>query len=127
MRQVRILFYLVLFISFFAIFFAESLAYAQTPGDACSPTNFSSPIWVPGASSGGAGQLMVCDGSNWVLALEYGNDGAVIMGEATGASCSASQKGAIRYNSTSDYLEYCDGSSWAEIGSVEKEGPLQLH
>ncbi len=116
----------------FAITVAYALpAYAQSAGDACSPTKFSSPIWV-GAAAGGAGQLLVCDGSNWVLTIEYDNDGNVGIGQATpaaplhvggetiigstGLSCAAGTAGGMRYSS--GCIQYCDGSSWACIATT---------
>ena len=40
--------------------------------------------------------------------------GSVKVGNDT-RSCSASLEGAIRYNTTSDSIEYCDGSGWVNV------------
>lgn len=43
--------------------------------------------------------------------------GAVVIGEADSLTCDASTGGAVRFNSTPDCLEYCDGAgNWACIG-----------
>ena len=130
--RIKVTIFLVLFFILLPICFSVGNAHAQSAGDACTPTKFSSPIWVPGGSPGGAGQLMVCDGSNWVLLFEYDNDGNVgiaqatpaaplhvggeaIIGTTTGLGCSATTEGAIRYNTTENNIEVCDGSAWAQI------------
>ena len=132
MRRTKTITALVLFVSLLPFCFGANTAHAQSAGDACTPTKFTSPIWVPGGSPGGAGQLLVCDGSNWVLLFEYDNDGNVgiaqdtpaaplhvggeaIIGVSTGLACSATTEGAIRYNTTDNNIEVCDGSSWAQI------------
>ncbi len=129
--RIKVTIFLVLFFILLPICFSVGNAHAQSAGDACTPTKFSSPIWVPGGSPGGAGQLMVCDGSNWVLLFEYDNDGNVGIAQDTPAAplhvggaaiigtssliCSAATEGAIRYNTTENNIEVCNGTDWAMV------------
>ncbi len=45
------------------------------------------------------------------------NGGVNIPTSASVTSCSAAVKGSLRYNSTSNQMEYCNGSSWVSLGS----------
>ncbi len=92
-------------------------AYAQSAGDACASAKYTSPIWVS-SGAGGAGRFLVCNGSTWQLALEFDNSGNVggtlVVGESS-ETCGVSTEGGLRYNTTSNSLELCDGSSWDAV------------
>ncbi len=89
-------------------------AYAQSAGEACSPTKLTSPVWVS-TGVGGAGYYLVCDGSSWVELFSTNAGGALTIGRAAGVTCSAATEGAIRYNAVDKNVEVCDGSEWALI------------
>jgi len=112
--------YLALYISLLLIYVGGVPAHAQNAGDACSPTKFTSPIWVA-SGTGGGGSYLVCDGSNWALLYSVDTDGAMMIGQATGASCAAGTEGMIRYNSTAKNIETCDGTLWVGV-SADAEG-----
>lgn len=107
-----------------------SVAQEAAPGDACSTAGLFTRSGGPEVS--GAGYFLVCDGANWQRAIEYDDaanigikqaapkaplhvGGEAIIGVTTGLSCDADREGAVRYNTTSDCLELCNGSSWACI------------
>lgn len=46
-----------------------------------------------------------------------------ILASDTSTTCGSTIKGAIRYNSTSGGLEWCDGSAWSSIGSGGSGSP----
>ena len=52
--------------------------------------------------------------TNPVVALQV--VGTVIVGNG-GEVCQAVTEGAVRYNSTSKTMEYCDGTSWKSVGA----------
>lgn len=106
--------YLALLIGFLTICFSGIDARAQSAGDACSPTKFTSPIWVA-SGTGGGGSYLVCNGSNWVNLYSTNANGAMVLGQATGVSCAPATEGAIRYNTTTNNIELCDGSSWDAV------------
>jgi hypothetical protein len=51
------------------------------------------------------------------------NGGAVIIGEST-SICDGSIEGALRYESVSQNIEYCDGSNWIAWGALTQAGTL---
>jgi hypothetical protein len=96
------------------------------PGDPCSVED--QIMETGGPETSGVRNLLVCDGANWLgitTSLSNGYlgigtespaaplhvDGAAIIGEST-LTCDAAIEGAMRYNDTADYIEYCDGSTW---------------
>lgn len=108
-----------------------SWAQETAPGDACGTTGLFSIAAGPESLSG---YLLYCDGTVWQSILGYdsvGNSGVMfnsagtaqapvhIEGEliigAGSLSCDGLTEGAIRYNSTGQVIDYCDGSSWTAI------------
>ena len=102
----------------------SSLSYAaeSIPGDVCSTENATRVSG--GTETSGVLYYMVCKSGTWTRVIQgdvSGNivaEGGIVVGTSTGLACGASTAGAIRYNSTEDYLEFCDGSSWAPIGAT---------
>jgi len=115
-----------------AVLFLFPVAYAAEPqpGDACPEANRF--MRSGGLETSGKAYFMTCQGGVWVRIAESdtgGNlgvkqatpkaplhvGGEAIIGETTGLACDADREGGIRYNNTSDELEYCDGTAWASI------------
>lgn len=107
---------------------APALAQEAVPGDACSTANILRHSGGPETS--GRGYAMTCQGGVWVRITESdtsGNlgirqatpkaplhvGGEAIIGVSTGLACDANREGGLRYNTTSNCLELCDGASWA--------------
>ena len=116
---------------FIIILFFTLPAYAQesVPGDVCTTANMTS--LAGGIETSGVGYYMVCDGSNWVRVFESDTDGNLGIGQASPAAplhvggaviigtstqtCAAGTEGAIRYNTTDNNIEVCDGTDWGQI------------
>ena len=107
-----------------------SMAQEAVPGDACSTANLTRLSGGPETS--GKGYIMTCQGGVWVRITESdasGNlgirkaspktpldvGGEIKVGTTTGLACDADREGGIRYNTTTNNLELCDGSSWAAV------------
>ena len=99
-----------------------SYAAESIPGDVCSTENATRV--AGGVETSGVLYYMVCKSGTWTRVIQgdaSGNivaEGEIVVGTSTGLACGASTAGAIRYNSTEDYLEFCGGSSWAPIGAT---------
>ena len=107
-----------------------SVAQEAAPGDACSTAGRF--VRSGGPEVAGAGYFLVCDGANWQRAIEYDDaanigikqadpkaplhvGGEAIIGITTGLACDSDREGGVRYNTTTNALELCDGSSWSAI------------
>jgi len=118
---------------FFCTLFFTIPAFAQdaVPGDACSTVN--SYRSSGGVENSGVVYTMTCQGGVWVRIFESdtsGNlgirqatpaaplhvGGEILIGTTTGLACSSTTEGAIRYNTTDNNIEICNGTAWAEIG-----------
>ncbi len=115
-----------LFLNFFvmALFFAMPAHAIQAadpaPGDACTAAGYTSPVWSS-TGVGGVGYFLVCNGSTWQRAIQFessgGIGGGLVIGESSD-TCDATTEGGIRYNTTGNYLEFCNGSAWTPIAST---------
>lgn len=100
------------------------------PGNACTTANAYSTSGGP--ENSGKVFTMTCQGGVWVRITESdtaGNlgvkqaapkaplhvGGEAILGTSTGLACDAAREGGLRYNTTSDCVELCNGTSWACI------------
>lgn len=101
-------------------------ALAENVGDPCTGTNRAYSV------SGETTSLLICNGSTLeLLEKDLANpirkgigttspaatlhvNGEAILGN-TGLACSGTTEGAMRYNGTTQELEYCDGSSWTSL------------
>ena len=105
-------------------------AQEAQPGDACPTVNHTG--WAGGPETSGKGYYMTCQGGVWVRMIESDTSGNIgvkqaapkaplhvggeaILGVSTGLACDANREGGLRYNTTSDCLELCNGTSWACI------------
>lgn len=101
-------------------------AFAQNVGDPCTGTDRQYTISGPGSSA------LVCNGSTLeLLGKDLSNPVRKGIGTATpeatldiagevkfgntSLACSGTTEGAMRYNSTSKELEYCNGTAWASL------------
>ncbi len=100
-------------------------AESPSPGDACSTAGLQIHTGGPEDPDG---NFLVCNGTVWKDFLDYKTTGYVgilqanpqapldVNGEArignTSLACSGTTEGALRYNSSSSKIEYCDGASW---------------
>jgi hypothetical protein len=94
-------------------------AAAPVPGDSCT---------IDGAlrftaTSSTPGYLLACNGTSWASLLSYNVAGGNIGISTNGATCTTSIKGSFRYNTTSNYMEYCNGSAWRPFDSAGCAGP----
>ena len=73
----------------------------------------------------GSERMEYCNGNRWVTmklpsSLTGSSSGIEISGSmkvgTVSSPCTASSRGTIRYNDTTNALEYCDASSWAAFG-----------
>lgn len=131
-NRIRTSFKLAAIASLLLIAFPNPKAHAAAaPGDACTTTN--AIARDGGVDTSGTNYIMRCNGSTWERIIEMdsaGNmgvgqaapsaklhiDGEIILGN-TSLGCSAATEGAVRYNTTLDLLELCDGSDWSVITS----------
>ena len=94
-------------------------ANIPAPGDGCSvdgAIRFTATASTPG-------YLLACNGSSWAALLSYNESGGNIGISNSGATCAAGIKGAFRYNTTTNYMEYCNGSLWRPFDSAGCTGP----
>ncbi len=90
---------------------------AADPGDACTSTQADS--WQVSDTDS---YKIYCDGTQWRLYRQVDTSGAttsrikqtVTFGPDS-ASCDSDVEGTVRYNSTSNCLEYCDGTDWTSM------------
>lgn len=75
-----------------------------TPGAACTQE---------GANANSNG-FLTCTGGVWVA-------GEAVIGN-TSLSCSSATAGALRWSSSNQYLEFCNGTAWNSIGTVYVAG-----
>ena len=71
--------------------------------------------------SSGTGVRTICDGANWLTyeQVQYGSGGARLalnIGEDP-AACALAKVGRLRYTSSSDLWQYCDGANWLDLAS----------
>ncbi|WP_435642034.1 RCC1 domain-containing protein [Micavibrio aeruginosavorus] len=106
MKNLRATFLLICFVLLF--FSTPALAAETAPGDACTTTGV---IQRTGGPEQMPARTLVCDGATWKLLAEETTSGQTLLqiGNDTG-SCTAEKTGRMRYNSSSDLWEYCDGS-----------------
>jgi len=108
-------------------------AFAQNVGDPCTGTDRQYTVSGPGSSA------LVCNGSTLeLLGKDLSNPVRKGIGTATPAAtldvageakigntnlaCSATTEGAMRYNSTSKEMEYCNGTAWASLSPAAGGG-----
>lgn len=107
----------------FTAFWLSVPALAENVGDPCTGTNRAYSV------SGETTSLLICNGSTLeLLEKDLANpvrkgigtaspaatlhvNGEAIIGN-TSLACSGTTEGALRYNSSSSKIEYCDGASW---------------
>jgi hypothetical protein len=110
------------------LFSTPAMTAEPAPGDACSTNGLRI---MTGGPEDTSGDFLVCNGTVWKNFIDYdtaGNvgvrqtvpkaplhvGGEVILGD-TGLACDADREGGIRYNTTLNTIEICDGSSWAKM------------
>jgi hypothetical protein len=121
-----------IFFAVFLLFFAISAQAAEpAPGDACSTNGLRV---MTGGPEDASGDFLVCNGTVWKNFIDYDTSGNVgvkqaapkaplhvggemIIGTTTGLACDADREGGIRYNTTLNIMEICDGVSWARIAA----------
>ena len=113
-------------------------AFAQNVGDPCTGTDRQYTVSGPGSSA------LVCNGSTLeLLGKDLSNPVRKGIGTATPAAtldvageakigntnltCSATTEGAMRYNSTSKEMEYCNGTAWASLSPAAGGGGLKVY
>lgn len=103
-------------------------AESPSPGDACSTAGLQIHTGGPEDPDG---NFLVCNGTVWKDFLNYKTTGYVgilqvnpqapldVNGEAkignTSLACSGTTEGAIRWNTTDNVHEYCNGTVWAKM------------
>lgn len=89
------------------------VAHATAPaqGGACTTNNTASPD--------ATGNNLICVSSVW----QYPSYAFKSVAASAGASCSGSPAGAMRYNSTSQSMEYCNGTNWMQAAQVQGTAP----
>lgn len=110
----------------FTAFWLSVPALAENVGDPCTGTNRAYSV------SGETTSLLICNGSTLeLLEKDLSNpvrkgigtaspaatlhvNGEAILGN-TGLACSATTKGAMRYNTSTDQMQYCDGTIWRSL------------
>lgn len=110
-------FLLVVFILLFAL---PAKAQEFQPGDAC--TNAGQFVRTGGPEISG-GHFMICDGSNWISFTDYADTGRTLfqVGHDAG-TCVAGKQGRLRYASSSDLWQYCDGANWTDLAAGSGSG-----
>ena len=119
---------------------SPALAQMYNAGDPC-------PEPTPGrvfTQEGAAGPALVCNGTTLEVyeSIKTGpmrkgvgtaNPAAMldVAGEAkignTSLACSATTEGAMRYNSTSKEMEYCNGTAWGSLAPAAGGGGLKVY
>lgn len=117
----------------------SSTARAAEPvaGDACSTANLI--VTTGGPETSGVRSYLICTGGVWVLQEKVTATGSVGIGATTPAAklhvggevifgntslaCSGTTEGAMRYNATSKYMEFCNGTAWTAAAQVQGSSP----
>lgn len=117
--------------TFLISFSLSSTAQAldPAPGDVCTTAN--SYIVSGGIENAGIVYTMTCQGGVWVRITESDTSGNLGIGQTapkaalhiggetiignSGLACSATTEGAIRYDTTGNTIEFCNGSSWVSV------------
>ncbi len=107
-----------------------ALAQETEPGDPCTTAGL---FRATGGVENPDGHFLFCDGSAWQPILGYSSPEGWVMfssgglaaaplhveGEAiirrSGLACGGAAYGALRYTSSTDSWEYCDGSAWVSL------------
>ncbi len=105
-----------LIVAFLAIVSVPSLADNQK-GQSCSPSGRVSDATKNGATDDG--NSLVCVSGTW----QYPAYALQSAAASAGASCSTYPAGAMRYNTTSQYIEFCNGSNWSAMVTTQATAP----
>jgi len=95
---------------------SSALAQSATPqaGDACSQQGQFAGNYNSGA--GAHGHLLICDGTEYVVFMEFNDNGqSLFQIDYDSGACTSAKSGRLRYNDTTDTWEYCDGSTWSGL------------
>jgi len=107
--------------------------YAQSIGGTCTTTG---QITMTGKNPG---YILVCNGSNWLLADQFNSNGQIGINQqtpeaeldvngglrvGTDTTCnSSSNAGEIIYNSTTKLMQFCNGIAWTSFPSAGTSAP----
>src|SRR5258706_14401483 len=110
---------------------APAFAAEPVPGDSCPALN--QILQTGGPETTGVRRVMRCNGSIWVQEMTIDATGKIgiatdipastlhVNGEAivgyTGQACASAVTGALRYNSGTITVQFCNGTTWANIAS----------
>lgn len=64
--------------------------------------------------------LVVCDGTEYQEVAGTSEDGTSILIDSTDPTCTSGNAGRLYYNSGLAMIQYCDGSSWRNVGRDEE-------
>lgn len=131
--------FLLALFTFLVSFHLAPTAQAQdaAPGDVCTTPN--SYRVSGGVENAGTIYTMTCQGGVWVRITESDTSGNLGIGQTapkaalhiggetiignSGLACSATTEGAMRWNSTGKYHEFCDGTDWRQLVGVQSTTP----
>ncbi|MEI4232988.1 hypothetical protein [Roseovarius sp. D22-M7] len=117
-----------------------AMAQETAPNDPCGAGQSDYIRQVAGPETSGVVHLMRCDGVNWQQYMTILADGKVgigtdapdakldVAGEVkvgnTGGSCVAATEGALRYNTSSQCLQFCSGAAWVCLVATDPCDPV---
>lgn len=84
-----------------------------TEGAACTTAGVMARAGGPEITSPNGGNWLICNGSNWIMAWNFGRDArSQVQFDYDTGSCTSLKTGRIRYNSSTNIWDYCNGIGW---------------